>query len=197
LNDIIKFIQENARAIPVIGPMIVNPLIVVFKAILSDFQKGVPLVVAETLAIFDGLMVLVNITAPNAVTNPIRDYLTNLFSITGIPEGCAKGPSPCIGVFMILKIVSTAALNMVVQIPVAGAMAKAILPGINNGILDAATTGSRDAIDTAHDALIGPVEAREAIPDIGNIAKPFRYLLDTTQALLDCLAGSPMSVTVS
>ncbi|KAF9366901.1 hypothetical protein BGX34_000019 [Mortierella sp. NVP85] len=172
LNDIIKFIQDNARAIPVIGRKIVNPPIAVPKSILSDFQKGVPLAVAETLAIFDEF-------------------------ITGIPEGCAEGPSPCMGIFMTLKIVGTAALNMVVQIPVAGAMAMAILPGIINGILDAIATGSRDAIDTAHDALIGPVEALEAIPGIGNLAKPFRYLLDIAQALLDCLAGSPTSVTVS
>ncbi|KAF9939320.1 hypothetical protein BGZ65_010814 [Modicella reniformis] len=192
LHDIIKFIQNNVRAIPVIGSLIVNPLIAVFNAIVTDHQEQPSVAISETLAMLDGLTALMDVTAPGNLNNPIREYLTNIHDITTIPAGCdVEDPIPCIGTATIAKILANSALDVVNRIPSTGEEQKKVLPDLIKGLISAIASGSVTAIQDAYDQLRPPVEELESILGTNDVVKPFRFLLDMTKKLLDCLASNP------
>jgi hypothetical protein len=63
-----------------------------------------------------------------------------------------------------------ATIELVAQIPLAGAVVKATLPPLINGMLDAIANGSVTAIQAAYALLDAPVSLLESILLIGNVA---------------------------
>ncbi|KAF9114009.1 hypothetical protein BGX27_000337 [Mortierella sp. AM989] len=197
LTDFINFLQTNIDSIPIIGPLIVNPILTALKDELIDLEQGSIMAVTGIISILDGIVGITNIVIPEGVTNPVSDYLQRINDMLRIPEGCGVEPPKCSGLIEIVRMLAMACIDLVEQIPLAGLAAKAVLPGLVNGMLDALTLGSTTAIQGAYDLLDAPVRIVEALPFVSNIAVPFRTFLDGCKAILDCLiASTPTPISI-
>ncbi|KAG0275471.1 hypothetical protein BGZ96_003774 [Linnemannia gamsii] len=187
LSDFIQFLQDNIGAIPFVGPLIITPLLVVLKAAVIDLQQGVATAVGGVASLLHGILQIVNIVSPGDQTNVVRDYIVRLVGLLDIPTECASGVSPCTGLIQIVRMLGQAVVNLISQIPVFGYMIGVTLNPILDGLLKALTAGTSSVITTSYNALSGALSVVEILPFFGNIAVPFRYLLDATKAVVDCM----------
>ncbi|KAF9438506.1 hypothetical protein BGZ76_007314 [Entomortierella beljakovae] len=195
LVDLIGFIETNMNSVPVVGPLIVSPIVTQLKNALNDLESGATTAVTGVVSILIGIMDIIDIAVPVEIDNPIRDYLQKILSMFTIPPGCGEQPGACTGLISIVEMLADACVELVSQIPLAGIAAKAVLPGFIDSMMTAIRSGSTTAIQTAYDVLATPVGVVEMIPGIGEIATPFRIFLDACKAILDCLVASTPTPT--
>ncbi|KAG0010811.1 hypothetical protein BGZ80_001172 [Entomortierella chlamydospora] len=143
LTDFIDFIQINIDSVPVVGPLIINPIITALKSEVVDLTDGFVDAVSGIISIFEGILAITNIVVPAGLYSPISNYLQNILKI---PPGCGVQPAPCSSLIAIARMLADAVINLVSQIPPAGAAASAVLPGLIKGMFDAASLGSITAI---------------------------------------------------
>ncbi|KAG0273738.1 hypothetical protein BGZ97_010645, partial [Linnemannia gamsii] len=152
LGDFIQFIQDSIGSFPVVGPLIINPLLDALKAL-----------------------------SPADQTNSIRDYLLRLVGLLDIPTECGGGGSSCTGLIQIVRMLGQAVINLVSQIPFVGYMIGVTLNPLLNGLMTALTTGTADAITSSYNALSSALSVVGIMPYFGTIAVPFRYMLDAVK----------------
>jgi hypothetical protein len=187
LGDFIQFIQDSIGSFPVVGPLIINPLLDALKALLIDLQNGIATSVGGIVALLYGILQMVNIVSPADQTNSIRDYLLRLVGLLDIPTECGGGGSSCTGLIQIVRMLGQAVINLVSQIPFVGYMIGVTLNPLLNGLMTALTTGTADAITSSYNALSSALSVVGIMPYFGTIAVPFRYMLDAVKQVADCL----------
>lgn len=195
LGDFIQFFQDNLGSIPVVGPLIINPLLVLLKAYVIDLQRSGATAVGGIASVFYGILQMIKIVSPGDQTNPIRDYILRLVGLLDVPTECAGGVSPCTGLIQIVMMLGEAVINLISQIPVVGYMIGVTLNPILDGLLKALTSGTSAVINTSYNALNSALKVVEIMPFFGNIATPFRYLLDATKVIVDCMTTGSSSTT--
>ncbi|KAF9272033.1 hypothetical protein BGZ68_002790, partial [Mortierella alpina] len=184
LSDFIQFIETNIGFIPVVGPLIVNPLLDALRHLLIDIQNGVATALGGVVSLLNALVQVLNVVSPPSSTNVVRDYLLRLVGIMAVPAECGGLKDRCSGLFKIVHMITDGCLNLIGQIPLAGILIKPTLEPVLNGLLDALQKGVASAIKVALDLLDGVVKVVGLIPGVGNILK---VLIDTVRALVDCL----------
>ncbi|KAK3833352.1 MAG: hypothetical protein JOS17DRAFT_75255 [Linnemannia elongata] len=188
LGDFIQFIQDNIGSFPVVGPLIITPLLAALKALVIDLQTGLATSIGGTVAIFYGILQMVNIVSPANQTNPIRDYLLRLLGLLDIPTECGGGGSNCTGFIQIVRMLANALLVQIAAIPVAGYMIASVLDPLIDGLFKAFTAGTSTAINTSYTALNAALSTLEFVPYFGTISAPLRYMADAAKQIADCLS---------
>ncbi|KAI7827977.1 hypothetical protein BC939DRAFT_444205, partial [Gamsiella multidivaricata] len=194
IANAITFIQSNIGAIPVIGPLIINPILETLKLLANDLQNGAGTAIGGILAVFDGFLQAVNLSSPGDQTSSIRvflDLLLNPVGIIAVPGNYGVQSSPCVGIIEIVRFLANAAINAIAQIPLIDAVVKSTLPPLINGILDAISSGTVPLIQAAYDLLVTPISIVTSLPLIGNIAIPLKIFLNAVKKLLIYLIASP------
>ncbi|KAF9273994.1 hypothetical protein BGZ68_001010 [Mortierella alpina] len=184
LSDFIQFIETNIGFIPVVGPLIVNPLLDALRHLLIDVQNGVATALGGIVSLLNALVQVLNVVSPPSSTNIVRDYLLRLVGIMDVPAECGGLKDRCSGLFKIVHMITDGFLNLIGQIPLAGFLIRPALEPVLNGLLDALQKGVASAIKVALGLLDGVVNLVGLIPGVGNVLK---VLIDTVKALVDCL----------
>ncbi|KAK3836152.1 MAG: hypothetical protein J3R72DRAFT_450980, partial [Linnemannia gamsii] len=197
LGDFIQFLQDNLGALPVIGPLIVSPLMSSLKALVIDLQQGSATSISDMIALFYGILQVVNIVSPADQTNPIRDYLLRLVGLLNVPSECGGGGSPCSGLIKIVRMMTDAVVTLIKAIPLVGFAIGSALNPLLDGLLKALTLGSSTAISASYALLSGSLKVVEVLPFFGNIATPFRHLLEAIKKLVDCLSVGTVTNTAT
>ncbi|KAF9092021.1 hypothetical protein BGX29_010651 [Mortierella sp. GBA35] len=188
IQDFIQFLRDNVGALPVLGTLILDPLLAAFNALVTDLEAGLATSIGGVIAIFYGILQIVNIESPIDKTSPIWDYLLRLMGLLDIPTERGGGGSPCSGLIKIVHMITDAVIKLISSIPAFGYMIGVTLNPLLEGLLTALTLGTRFAIEASYTPLSGALSVVEDIPYFGNIALPFRYLLEATKKVLECLA---------
>ncbi|KAF9901398.1 hypothetical protein EC991_006197 [Linnemannia zychae] len=198
LSDFIQFLQGNIGALPTIGPLILTPLLNALNTLLADIQQGLATSISGVTAIMYGILQVVNIAVPANQANVMRDYLLRLVGLLNVPTECGGGGSPCSGLIKIVCMMADAVIALISAIPLVGAGIGAVLNPLLNTLLVALKSGASVAINASYGALSAALSGVEHLPYFGNIATPFRYLLDAVKKVVDCLAvGTAPSATTT
>ncbi|KAF9571045.1 hypothetical protein EC968_001079 [Mortierella alpina] len=184
LSDFIQFIEANIGFIPVVGPLIVNPLLDALRHLLIDVQNGVATALGGVVSLLNAIVQVLNVVSPPSSTNIVRDYLLRLVGIMDVPAECGGLSDRCSGLFKIVHMITDGVLNLIGKIPLAGVIIRPTLEPVLNGLLDALQKGVASTIKIALDLLDGVVKVVGLIPGVGNVLK---VLIDTLKALVDCL----------
>ncbi|KAF9943437.1 hypothetical protein BGZ70_005975, partial [Mortierella alpina] len=95
LSDFIQFIETNIGLIPVVGPLIVNPLLDALRHLLIDVQNGVATALGGVVSLLSALVQVLNVVSPPSSTNIVRDYLLRLVGIMDVPAECGGLKDRC------------------------------------------------------------------------------------------------------
>ncbi|KAF9127136.1 hypothetical protein BGW39_006089 [Mortierella sp. 14UC] len=198
LGDFIQLLQDNIGALPIIGPLILSPLLGVLKTLVIALQQDLATSTGGVIAILYGILQVVNIISPADQMNVIRDYLLRLVGLPAIPTECGGSGRPSSGLIKIVRMMADAVVALVSAIPVFGAGIGLVLNPLLDGLFAALTLGSSAAINASYGLLSGALSVVEIMPYFGNIAIPFRYLLEATKNVVDCLAvGTDSNATIT
>ncbi|KAG0209993.1 hypothetical protein BGX28_009772 [Mortierella sp. GBA30] len=187
LVDFIQFLQGNIGQIPVIGTLILNPLLGTLQALLTDLQNGVATAVGGVVSMLSATLKLVNIVTPAAETNDIRDYILRLLGIINVPGECGGLTNPCNGLFMIVHLITDATLNLVGAIPLLGFLVKGTLAPVLNGLLSALQSGAAGTIQSALGLVSSALGVVSIVPGMGTITSVLKILIDAAKSLVDCM----------
>ncbi|KAF9944491.1 hypothetical protein BGZ72_002336, partial [Mortierella alpina] len=193
LSDFIQFIETNIGLIPVVGPLIVNPLLDALRHLLIDIQNGVATALGGVVSLLNAIVQVLNVVSPPSSTNIVRDYLLRLVGIMDVPAECGGITDRCSGLFKIIHMTTDGFLSLIGKIPLAGILIKPTLEPVLNGLLDALQKGVASAIKVALGLLDGVVALVGLIPGVGNILK---VLIDTVKSLVDCMVMHIPSTTM-
>lgn len=162
-----------------------------------DLQTGLATSIGGTVAIFYGILQMVNIVSPANQTNPIRDYLLRLVGLLNIPTECGGGGSNCTGFIQIVRMLANALLVQIAAIPVAGYLIASVLNPLIDGLFKAFTAGTSTAINASYTAMNAALTTLEFVPYFGTISAPLRYMADAVKQIADCLStGTATTVGV-
>ncbi|KAG0071862.1 hypothetical protein BGZ90_012103, partial [Linnemannia elongata] len=194
LGDFIQFIQDNIGSFPVVGPLIITPLLAALKSLVIDLQTGIATAIGGTVALLYGILQMVNIVSPANQTNPIRDYLLRLVGLLDIPTECGGGGSNCTGLIQIVRMIANALLVQIAGIPVAGYLIASTLNPLIDGLFQALTLGTSAVIYASYTALNAALTALALVPYFGTISTPLQYMVNAVKQIADCLStGSSTS----
>lgn len=186
LSDFIQFIEKNIGFIPVVGPLIVNPLLDALRNLLVDVQKGVATALGGVVSLLNALVHVLDLVSPPSSTNAVRDYLLRLMGIMDVPAECGGFMDRCSGLFKIVHMITDGLLNLIGRIPVASVLIRPALEPVLNGLLEALQKGTVFTITAALGMLDGVTKLVGFIPGVGNVVKVLR---DTVKALVDCMVA--------
>ncbi|KAF9553263.1 hypothetical protein EC968_010572, partial [Mortierella alpina] len=119
LSDFIQFIEANIGFIPVVGPLIVNPLLDALRHLLIDVQNGVATALGGVVSLLNAIVQVLNVVSPPSSTNIVRDYLLRLVGIMDVPAECGGLSDRCSGLFKIVHMITDGVLNLIGKIPLA------------------------------------------------------------------------------
>ncbi|OAQ29267.1 hypothetical protein K457DRAFT_894951 [Linnemannia elongata AG-77] len=194
LGDFIQFIQDNIGSFPVVGPLIITPLLAALKSLVIDLQTGIATAIGGTVALLYGILQMVNIVSPANQTNPIRDYLLRLVGLLDIPTECGGGGSNCTGLIQIVRMIANALLVQMAGIPVAGYLIASTLNPLIDGLFQALTSGTSAVIYASYTALNAALTTLAFVPYFGTISTPLQYMVNAIKQIADCLStGSSTS----
>ncbi|KAF9944272.1 hypothetical protein BGZ72_002584, partial [Mortierella alpina] len=127
LSDFIQFIETNIGLIPMVGPLIVNPLLDALRHLLIDIQNGVATALGGVVSLLNAIVQVLNVVSPPSSTNIVRDYLLRLAGIMDVPAECGGLKDRCSGLFKIVHMITDGFLNLIGKIPLAGILIKPTL----------------------------------------------------------------------
>ncbi|KAF9981509.1 hypothetical protein BGZ75_007138 [Mortierella antarctica] len=197
LSDFINFVRGILGSIPILGPLISDPILEALNDLVVDLQTGSATAIGGVLSIFQAIISIFGILPADDTTNSIRDYLLNLVGIMNVPPECQE-PANCSGLIKIVTIIGQGAVTLISSVfpGIVGEGIKALLSPAMQGLIDALGGASTGAIQVAYDVLNTAVKAAEmAFPEA--ITRPFRIFLDGCKAILDCLNNGTTNTMVT
>ncbi|KAG0077771.1 hypothetical protein BGZ92_001784, partial [Podila epicladia] len=195
LGDFIQMVQNFLGQVPLIGPLVVDPVLTELKKLVIDAQTGAATAIGGALSAIEAVLSILSITGVPDNTNPIRDFVLNTVGIRDVPGECGK-PDACQGVIMATKMIvagaykllNTLGIPAMVLDPLKSALDE-VLKGLNGataGVIKSAADILKTAIGIAKLPLsILPNGAGD------KAAQALNTIVNGLDAILTCWINNP------
>ncbi|KAG0023832.1 hypothetical protein BGZ81_007911, partial [Podila clonocystis] len=202
LADLIAMIQSFLGQVPIIGPMVVDPVLTQLRLLLVDAQTGIATAIGGVLSAIDAILSILSFGGASPGTDAIRDYILGIVGITNPPPQCAPKQG-CQGVIMAFKMLLEAVYAIINNIPLIGPAAVGLLKPFTDAFLSGLNSATGATIAGLANTLITGIGTISTtlrntfglLPGFGTaiakLADALDIIVKAAQDILNCYINNP------